>query len=356
METIPFAREDPEPDLLPLEELADCAATVLARDGKTILSYGSGAGYTPLRELIGEWFGVHPYRVVLTNGWLHGFSLLMRNLVQGRTVAVEYPTYNPALKALLGAGASLISVVTDEHGLSTDDLQAQLIQYARPALLYTVPSFQNPTGWTMSAERRRRVVELVEAQNRLQVEDILLVEDESYALTRFEGEILPALFDHSGKKTIYSSSFSSTVAPGLRVGWFILPVELAGTLTEAASSTYITPVLLSQATVFEFIGRGSLEPHLLRLRELLRARRDAMLAALEKHLAGTTWSRPEGGYFVWLQLPPGTDGRAVLERAQGVSAVPGTEFSSSSNLLRLSYSAVPPDEIDAGIERLAAAL
>jgi 2-aminoadipate transaminase len=190
----------------------------------------------------------------------------------------------------------------------------------------------------------------------LQVEDILLVEDESYALTRFEGEVLPALFDHSGKTTIYSSSFSSTIAPGLRVGWFILPDELAGTLTEAATSTYITPVLLSQATVFEFIRRGSLEPHLLRLRELLRARRDAMLAALEKHFAGMTWSRPEGGYFVWLQLPPGTDGRAVLERAQGVSAVPGTEFASTSNLLRLSYSSVAPDEIPAGVERLAAAV
>jgi 2-aminoadipate transaminase len=356
MEPISFTDEAPGPDLLPLEELADCAATVLERDGKTILSYGSGAGYTPLREFIAEWFGVHPYRVVLTNGWLQGFSLLMPNLVQGRTVAVEYPTYNPAQKILLQSGASLISVVMDEDGMDTADLEAQLIQYARPALIYTMPSFQNPTGWTMTTERRRHLVKLLEDQNRLQVEDILLVEDESYALTRFEGEPMPAIFDLSGKQTIFSSSFSTTIAPGLRVGWFILPEELAGSVTEAANSTYITPALLSQAVVYELIRRSGIEPHLVRLREALRARRDAMLAALERHFPDATWSRPEGGYFIWLQLPVGTDARTLLSRAVGVTAAPGTDFSVTANILRLSYSAVTPDEIDTGIERLAAAM
>lgn len=356
METISFAREAPAPELLPLEELADCAATVLGADGKTLLSYGSGAGYTPLRELIGEWFGVHPYRVVITNGWLQGFGLLTRGLVHGRTVAVESPTYDPALKALLANGASLISIIVDEDGLNTNDLEGHLIQYARPALVYATPSFQNPTGSTISDERRRHLVELVEAQNRLNVEKILLVEDESYALTRFEGDVLPALFDHSDKRSIYSSSFSATVAPGLRVGWFILPDELSGRLSETANSTYIAPMLLSQGVVYEFIRRGSFERHLLWLREQLKERRDALLAALAKHLPDATWSRPEGGYFVLLRLPASIDGRAVLARAEGVTALPGTEFSMTSNVLRLAYSSVAPDEIDAGIERLARGL
>jgi DNA-binding transcriptional MocR family regulator len=356
MDSISFARDSLAPELLPLEELADCAGTVLERDGTTILSYGPAAGYTPLRELIGEWFGIHPYRVLLTNGWLDGFALLSRCLVRGRSAVVEYPIFDRAETALLRAGASLLGVPIDEDGLSADELHNLLSQYARPALVFTMPSFQNPTGWTMTVERRRRVLELVLGQGMVQTEQIVLLEDESYALTRFEGEALPALFDLSGKRTVFSSSFSTTIAPGLRVGWFILPEGLARQVIDAASSTYITPVLLAQATVYEFLRRGSFEPHLARLRTELKLRRDAMLAALEKHFSGATWSRPEGGFFIWLQLPGLVDGRAVLARAEGVTALPGTEFGSLASSLRLSYSAAAPDEIDAGVERLAAAM
>src|SRR5262249_14651622 len=143
---------------------------------------------------------------------------------------------------------------------------------------------------------------------------------------------------------------------GLRVGWWILPDALAGQLAEAAASTYITPVLLAQATVYEFLRRGALEPHVARLREELRTRRDALLAALERHFAGATWSRPEGGFFVWLELPPGTDGRAVLARAEGVTAVAGTSFGWSSNCLRLAFAGAAPDELGVAVERLAAAV
>jgi len=343
-------------DLLPLEELADCAATVLARDGKTILSYGSAAGYTPLRELIGEWFAVHPSRVLLTNGRLHGLALLARLRLQGRSVLAEYPIHDRAEQVFLDAGASLIGVPVDEGGMVVEELQNTLGQYMRPALVYVIPNFHNPTGWTTPAQARARIVDLVITQNMVQTEEILLAEDDTYGLTRFEGEPLPALFDLSGGRSIYSSSFSATIAPGLRVGFFVLPDALAEQLGELAASMYITPVLLAQATVYEFIARGAFERHIGRLREALKARRDALLAAFEAHLPGATWSRPEGGLFTWLQLPGTPDGREVLRRADGVIARDGTVFSAVSSSLRLCFAAAPPDELEAGVERLAAAL
>jgi len=353
---IPLASYELAPDLLPLEELADCAQAALARDGKTILSYGPGAGYTPLRELIGEWFGVHPSRVLVTNGHLQGLALLAARLLPGRSVLAEYPVYDRAAEVLLEAGATLIPLPIAEEGLVIDELQHTLGMNMRPAMTYVVPSFHNPTGWTATAAGRERIVDLVIAQNRLQTEQILLFEDDSYALTRFEGEQPPALFDISGGRSVYSSSFSASIAPGLRVGFLILPEHLADALAEQATATYITPVLLSQATVCEFIRRGAFESHLVELRDALRARRDALVGALAKHLPDATWSHPEGGFFVWVQLPGDPDGREVLKRAEGVSACDGTRFGALSSALRLSFAAAAPDELETAVERLAAAL
>jgi DNA-binding transcriptional MocR family regulator len=356
VERFPFASDEPSADLLPVDELADCAATALGRDGKAILSYGAGAGYSPLRELIASWFGTHPYNVVLTNGRIQGLSLLAEELVRGRSAAVESPSDQRVLSALLSKGGSLIYVSGDQDGMITTEIEQQLIQYVRPALICVNAGFGSPTGATLSLARRGHLLEVLGNFNRLGVEQLYLLEDDSFALTRFEGQRLPALYDLSGGGTLYSSSFSASIAPGLRVGWLILPNDLAGRVSERASSTYISPALLGQATVHEFIARGALEPHLTRLRETLRARRDAMLAALAEHLPEATWSHPEGGYFVWLQLPDVLDGRAVVERAEGVTAVAGTEFGVTSGFLRLSFSSVPADEIPEGIARLARAV
>src|SRR5262249_4627043 len=239
------------PELLPVEELADCAATALARDGRTILSYGSGAGYTPLRELIGEWFDVHPSRVVLTNGQLQGLALLAGRIAHGRGVMAEYPIHDRAERVLLDAGASLIGMPIAEGGRVTEDLQNTLAMYVRPRMVYVIPSFHNPTGWTTPGPARRRIVDIVITQNLIQTEQILLVEDETYALTRFEGERVAAIFDYSAGRSVYTSSFSATIAPGLRVGFLLTSEELAEELTAIANGTYITPVLLAQATVDE---------------------------------------------------------------------------------------------------------
>ncbi len=350
METISFARGAPAPDLLPLEELADCAETVLAREGKTILSYGAGAGYAPLRQLIGEWFDVHPGRVLLTNGGLQGLDLLARKLARGNTMVCEWPTYDRAYKLFLAAGASMLVAVVDDQGVDPDNLEVAVVGQMKLAFIYVIPTFQNPTGTTLTEERRLKLVQLASRRG------FLLVEDDPYSLVRFEGEPLPALFDLTGKTSVYMSSFSKTIAPGLRVGFTILPEKLSDELAAAATDTYITPVLLSQAVVCEFIRRGSFEPNLRRVNEQVKLRRDAMLAALEKHFAGATWVKPDGGYFIWLQLPLSTDAREVLARAEGVVAVAGPEFTGPSNCIRLSYSFAAPDEIEAGIERLAAAV
>jgi 2-aminoadipate transaminase len=349
-QVISFARGVPAPECLAADELAECARAVIEQDGKTVLSYGSGAGYTPLRTLIGEWFGVSPSRVVLTNGSLNGFVLLAQRLARGQTVIIEHPTYDRAIKILLEAGATIPAVAVDEEGMVAEDLENQLRQSSGAGFIYTIPTFQNPTGQTMSARRREQIVAIAQQAN------VPLFEDDPYGLIRFEGESLPALFDLSGKTAIYSSSFSKTVAPGLRVGWFILPEPLAEEITEAATSTYITPVLLAQATVHEFITRGLFEPNLRRVNGLLKARRDAMLAGLEKHFSGAKWSRPQGGYFIWLELPVGTVAKDVIARAEGVTAVAGPDFGGAAHTLRLAYSFVSPDEIETGIERLAAAV
>jgi DNA-binding transcriptional MocR family regulator len=349
-EPISFARGVPAPDCLPEQELADCAREVLERDGKTILSYGSGAGYTPLRELIGEWFKVHPHQVIITNGGLQGFVLLAQHFGRGQTVYAESPTYDRPLKILLENAMSVVQIQMDDQGLIPSAVEDAFRANPAPAFFYTIPTFQNPSGRTMPEDRRRQLVAHAQAAGTL------IVEDDPYGLIRFEGTAPPAIFDLARDLTIYTSSFSKTISPGLRVGWYIVPESLAAPLIERANSTYITPALLSEAVVYEFIRRGSFEPNLKRINELLKARRDAMLAALDKHMSGATWSHPEGGYFIWLELPDGVSGKQVLERAEGVTAVLGTDFGGAYNTLRLAYSFVSPDEIDEGIARLAAAV
>ena len=350
MDTISFARGVPAPECLPVGELADCARAVVDRDGATILSYGSSAGYGPLREWIAERHGVDPTRVLVTNGSLQGMVFLAERFA-GERVLVEAPTYDRPLKILAARGVETTAVTMDDEGLDLDSLAQALGDGEKPAFLYTIPTFQNPSGRTLSEERRHRLAELVTEQK------LLVLEDDPYGLVRFDGEAPPTLFDlEGGKNVAYSSSFSKTIAPGLRVGYFVLPQVLEHELEALATSTYITPVLLGQATVFEFLRRGNFEPNLERVTKLLGARRDAMLEALERELPDARWSRPEGGYFIWLELPDGTDAAALLERASaaGVTFVPGTDFGGAPNTARLAFSFVSPDEINEGVRRLAA--
>jgi DNA-binding transcriptional MocR family regulator len=346
---ISFARGVPAPECLAVEELADCARAALGRDGRTILSYGPGGGYGPLREWLAERHGVEPSRVVITSGSLQGFVFLAEQLVKpGARVLVEAPTYDRPLKILARLGADVVTVPMDEDGLIPDELPEGDF-----AFLYTIPTFQNPSGRTLSLERRRRLARLARERG------LLVLEDDPYGLVRYDGEALPSVFELSGGETAYCSSFSKTVAPGLRVGWFVLPPQLAQEIEAFAVSTYISPPYLSQATVLEFARRGSFEPNLERVNGLLRERRDAMLEGLQRDLPDdASWTRPEGGYFVWLDLPSGPPAAELLVQAEeaGVTFVKGTDFfpggQGGERSLRLAFSFVSPDEIADGISVL----
>lgn len=351
METISFARGIPAPELLPVAELADCARAAIERDGRTILNYGPAGGYGPLRAWIAERHGVDPARVVLTNGSLQGLAFVAGQLVPRGRVLVEKPTYDRPLKLLAELGAEVRGIPLDEEGLDVDALATELRAGPAASFLYTIPTFQNPSGRTLPTERRRRLVELAREH------DLLVVEDDPYGLVRFEGEPPPSLFELAGGEgVVYGSSFSKTIAPGARVGYLVLPLELAEAVTASATATYITPSLVGEAAVYEFLRRGLLEPNLDKVRRELRARRDAMLAALERELGGAArWSRPEGGYFIWLELGEGIDARELLERAEpaGVTFVPGSDFGGPPNSLRLAFSFVDADAVTEGVARLA---
>jgi DNA-binding transcriptional MocR family regulator len=355
MSEISFARGIPAPECLPVDELADCARAAVERDGRTVLSYGAGAGYAPLREWIGERHGVDAARVVLTNGSLQGFVFLAAHFARRGRILVEAPTYDRPLKILAELGAEVAAIPQDEEGLDLDALEAELAE--RPAtLLYTIPTFQNPSGRTLSTERRRRLADLAAAH------ELTIYEDDPYGLVRFEGVPPPTLLELTGgDHVVYSSSFSKTVAPGIRVGYFVCPENVARELEHQAVSTYITPVLLAEATVYEFVRRGAFEPNLERVCGLLRERRDAMLAALDAELSGrAAWSRPEGGYFLWLDLDVDTDELLDSSQRAGLTFVEGTDFflpgRGGERAARLAFSYASPAEIEEGVARLAAQL
>jgi 2-aminoadipate transaminase len=347
---ISFARGAPAPECLNVEELADCARAALEQDGTSILSYGPGGGYGPLRERLAEWHGVDPGRVVITSGSLQGFAFLAEQLIRaGTRVLVEAPTYDRPLKILARLGAEVVGVPMDEEGLIPDELPEGDF-----AFLYTIPTFQNPSGRTLSLERRRRLAELARERH------LLVLEDDPYGLVRYDGDPLPSVFELAeGEQIAYCSSFSKTVAPGLRVGWYVLPPQLAAEIEALAVSTYISPPYLTQAAVNEFLRRQSFLPNLERINGLLGARRDAMLEALARELPeDATWTRPDGGYFVWVDLPSGPPAAELLVEAEGagVTFVKGSDFFAGGRggerALRLAFSFVSPDEIAEGVARL----
>ena len=355
MGVISFARGVPAPELLPVAELADCAREVVERDGETVLNYGPVGGYAPLREWIGERHRVEAGRVLVTNGSLPGLNLVLGHFAERARILVEAPTYDRPLKISARLGAQVHTVPQDEHGIDVEALEQELRRDPSPAFLYVLPTFQNPSGRTLPLDRRRRLVELAREHS------LTLLEDDPYGRVRFDGEKLPTLHElDGGEHVLYSSSFSKIVAPGARVGYFVLTAEIAAALEGVAANVYLTPVLVGQATVYEFIRRGNLEANIERVSELLRLRRDAMLESLDSELPEIRSSRPEGGYFVWIDLPEAVDAGELLGRAEaaGVTFVRGADFFPAGSGLggssaRLAFSYVSPDEIREGVSRLA---
>jgi 2-aminoadipate transaminase len=354
--TISFARGVPSPDMFPLERLAECARRAVLDHGRVALNYGPPEGYEPLREWIAARHGVSAAQVLVTPGSLIGLNLVVRTLCTGRSAIVEAPTYDRMLHALADANAAVLTVARDADGLDLDRLAAIAASAKRPALLYVLPTFHNPTGTTLDTAQRRALVTLAIEH------DLPVFEDDPYGLVRIDGTAQPYLHDlfrEQGRPdlAIFASSFSKSVAPGLRAGYLVLPEHLIAPLTEAASRLYVSPPLLPQAQLHAFLAAGDLEPHLTTLAAFLRPRRDALLAALSALPPPAVWTRPEGGYFLWLELPGGLDGAGLAHRAADVGVIfsPGAGFFAAEPrraTARLAFSYPTVAEIEEGAARL----
>jgi 2-aminoadipate transaminase len=335
---ISFARGIPSPDLLPVERLAECAGRAANR---VALNYGAPFGYPPLREWLAERHGVTAERVIVTPGSLIALNFLVA-ATSGRAI-VESPTYDRMLHAL--GDAEVATVPRTGDGVDLDRLSAALTPDTR--FLYVLPTFHNPTGRTLTAAQRRALADFA-------IEHGLLVyEDDPYRDVRIDGAPEPYLQSLlPDELCVFTSSFSKTVAPGLRVGYAVLPPQLVAPVAAIATRTYVSPPLFAQAQLLEFLEVGHLEPHLRFLARELGARRDALLAELEALRGVATWTRPDGGYFLWLEQP--RDSAALLERAlaAGVAFVPGGSFGGGAGSARLAFSYPSVEEIRTGARRL----
>ena len=356
---ISFARGIPSPDMFPLEQLATCARRAVENDGRVALNYGPPGGFGPLRDWLGERHSVPSERVLVLPGSLIGLNLVVGHLFRaGGRAVVEAPTYDRMLHALAAVGADVVTVDRGGAGLDLDRLRELATGSPRPKLLYVLPTFHNPTGHTLTLEQRHGLAELALDH------DLLVFEDDPYGLLRVEGKALPCvhelLRERGGEElVIFSSSFSKTVAPGLRVGYLVLPEGLVAPLEALVTRTYVSPPLLAQAQLHDFLAAGYFEQHLEFLRLFLRPRRDALLEVLEEEMPReAAWTRPDGGYFLWLELPEAVDAAELNERARaaGVAFVPGAGFfhgDRGRSTARLAFSYPSVDEIRIGAHRLA---
>jgi DNA-binding transcriptional MocR family regulator len=352
---ISFARGAPSLDIIAADELAQCAERALRADPAGAFAYGTAVGYPPLREWIAERQGVTVEQVVTTNGSMQADAFLFELMVEpGDLVVVEAPTYDRTLLSLRKLGADILAIPLQPDGIDVEALATALEQGARPKLAHIIPNFQNPAGYTLSLDKRRRLLELAEQY------DFVIFEDDPYVELRFAGDRLPTMLsmDTTGK-VVYASSFSKTVCPGIRVGYLVGPAPVIAAVVKIATETYISPSMVAQAIVTEFCRSGAIEGSIETVKNALRERRDALATALQRELPEAKFVAPDGGYFLWVDLPEGSDVDLLFENARdnGVVFVKGTDFllEGGQNSLRLAFSGVTPAEIDEGVVRLAEA-
>jgi 2-aminoadipate transaminase len=350
--TISFARGAPSLDIIDVEGLRAAAEQAFTADPGGMTAYGTAVGYVPLREWIAERHQVAPEQVLVTNGSMQAEAFLFDALVApDDTVIVELPTYDRTLLSLRNRRADVRMVELEHDGIDTAALERVLAAGAQPKLAHIIPNFQNPAGYTLSAHKRGHLLELARAHQ------FTIFEDDPYVSLRFEGEPLPTMLSMGEDVVVYASSFSKTVCPGIRVGYLVGPVDLIARIVKIATSTYISPSMVSQAIVNQFCRSGAIERSIQTVRAALRERARTLCEALSEHLPDASFVAPEGGYFLWVDLPEGTDVAALFDAAaaRGVQFVKGTDFvlEGGESSLRLAYSGVTPAEIQDGVKRLA---
>ncbi|HTG17611.1 MAG TPA: PLP-dependent aminotransferase family protein [Blastocatellia bacterium] len=361
-EVISFAHGLPEASLFPLDEFRRSVDRVLRREGRVLLQLGSSSGYRPLQEYLCsqmalDGVNINPDELLITNGCQQSLDLIRRLLVaETDEIAIEEPTYPGAISVFCSTGSKYIGIPVGKEHMDLDVLEDVLLQ-RRPKLIYTIPTFHNPTGVTLGLPGRRRLIELA-ARYRVPI-----VEDDIYRELHYEGQMLPSLkaLDQSGV-VISINSFSKVGFPGLRVGWIAAPRAVIEHLNIVKQNCDLHASLLTQAAIYEFSRRGLLAKHIRRVRKEYARRRDVMLAAMETHFPSEiTWNKPKGGMAIWATLPASLSSSEILIHAaeRGVVFSPGEHFypgSARRNLLRLCFTMSSAPAIGEGIKRLGAVI
>lgn len=347
-EVISFAGGLPSPDTFPVERLRAHADTVLRLDATAALQYGPTEGFLALREWIAARHGASAANVLVTTGSQQALDLLGKVLIdKGSKVLVETPTYLGALQAFSLSEPQFVSVPSDEEGPIPTELTAQFTRDAR--FLYCLPNFQNPTGRRLPLARRHELARAAQNQG------LLILEDDPYGALSYRGDLLPSLHSMLPEQVVYMGSFSKVLAPGLRVGYLIAPLELHRKLVQAKQAADLHTPSFTQRIVYEAIKDGFLDTHVPTIRKLYSERCEVMLQAMQAHFPSyVQWNRPEGGMFIWVRLPQGANSLELLERAvaANVAFVPGAPFYATdpqANTLRLSFVTVAPEKIRTGI-------
>lgn len=369
---ISFAGGLPAGETFPVAEFEAAAQRVLAEHGSKALQYSTTEGYGPLREFIVQHmarYGITaaPENVLITSGSQQALDLIGKILINpGDQILTEQPTYVGALQAWKAYQAEFVTVPVDDEGIFTSEMEEALC--CGPKFMYILPNFQNPAGVTLSLARRQKLLAMADQYG------IPIIEDDPYGQLRYEGEHLPPLVvldneqlerypELNGKgfmsgNVIYLSTFSKTLAPGLRLGWVVAPQEVINRCVMAKQGMDLHTSSFVQMVAYEVIRDGFLDRHVRFIRDMYRERRNVMLAAMANHFPEEVrWTKPAGGLFLWVTLPEGLDSTQLLEKAivQKVAYVPGTAFDpggGSRNTFRLNFSNAHPEEIEIGIRRL----
>ncbi len=359
-EVISFAGGLPAPELFPLDDVRAAFTRVMDTYGPAAVQYSTTEGHLPLRAWIANRAGITPEHVQIMTGSQQSLDLIGKMLIsEGDVVLVESPTYLGALQSFQPYGPRYVEVPTDEHGIDVDALEG-ILKRERAKLLYAVPNFQNPTGRTLSLERRRRLIELTARSG------VVVFEDDPYGKLRFTGEELPSLYelaleqvgDPDESHVVYSSSFSKTLMPGLRDAWVQAARPMIAKLVQAKQGADLHTPTLTQMIIAELVDE--VQPRQIEVvKAAYKARADDMMARMAEYFpAGVSYTEPEGGMFLWVTLPEAIDTVPLLEQAvaRGVAFVPGAPFfalGGGRNTMRLSYSCANAEQIDRGIRALA---
>jgi 2-aminoadipate transaminase len=361
---ISFAGGLPSPLTFPIDAMREASERVLRDDGKAALQYAASEGYAPLREwvaqdLLKQGMHVSPDQVLITTGSQQGLDLVAKILIDaGSRILVETPTYLGALQAFTPMEPIAVGVNSDDHGVDPADLRAKVGTGADKArFVYLLPNFQNPTGRTMTEDRRAAVAQVaVEC-------GLPIIEDNPYGDLWFDAPPAPSLSSRHPEGSVYLGSFSKILAPGLRLGYLVAPTALYPKLLQAKQAADLHTPSFNQRVVAEVLKDGFIDRHVPTIRALYKQQCKAMLAALDREMAGLglTWNRPVGGMFLWVQLPKGLKAIPLLAKAveKGVAFVPGSAFyaeGADESTLRLSFVTATVDQINTGMAALATAI